>query len=200
MRKFFLCLLVLPTLVFWCFHQPAFASDVFDIAKTPWGTTRKQTAKALNIKLPSAVPPDGGMSVSGFELDGFDGHMGYVFLDDKLIEINFSITAEKQKGFTEQAAGKLKERLERQFTRHYGDPEINGQQCDNIEDCVYSLWHKDTMTAVGLFYVNGKQLRNLGISYMQRKAGGSTSPFYQPNKGLVIVPPSEEPAHTPLLR
>lgn len=170
----------------------ALAEDLFPISKTPWGISRQQTAKAIDIKMPLSVPPDGGLSVSGFELNGFDGTMGYVFLQDRLVEINFSIDADKQPKFTKPEANKLRERLERQFTKNYGQPQINRQQCDNVEDCHFSLWHKDTATAVGLFFVDHKQKRNIGISYMQRKNNDLSSPFYQPHKGLILLPPEEK--------
>lgn len=166
----------------------ALADDLFEIGKTPWGITRAQTAKAINIKLPPSIPPDGGMSVKGFDLGGFDGQMGYVFLNDKLVEINFSLDAANQPKFTQKVATDLKLRLERQFTRTYGKPEINNQQCDNVQNCLFSLWHKNPETAVGLFFTDSPEKRNLGISYMNRKDPTADSPFEQPHKGLVIVP------------
>lgn len=176
----------------------AYADDLFEIKKTPWGITRKQTADAIKIKLPQNIPPDGGMTVNGFELEGFDGQMGYVFLNDKLIEINFSIDAEKQPKFTQKIATDLKLRLERQFNRIYGKAEISNQQCDNVENCLFSLWNKNDDTAVGLFLTDSKKKRNLGISYMNRKDNSSASPFEQPHKGLVIMPSEEGFQQSPL--
>ena len=178
----------------------AHPADIFEISKTPWGITRKQTADAIKIKLPQNIPPDGGMTVKGFELEGFDGQMGYVFLNDKLVEINFSIDAEKQPKFTQKIATDLKLRLERQFNRTYGKAEISNQQCDNVENCLFSLWNKNAETAVGLFFTDSKQKRNLGISYMNRKEASSDSPFDKHHKGLVIMPSEEGTQQTPLFK
>lgn len=170
---------------------PAMADDILDIAKTPWGISRAQTGKLLDIKVPASIPPDGGLSVSGFELSGFDGDMGYVFFQDRLVEIHFSIDSAKQRDFTKKASTTLKERLERQFTRQYGTAEINNQQCDNVENCRYSLWYKNDSTAVGLYTVKEIKGRNLAISFMQRKSGETSYSQFGPKKGLTIIPPNE---------
>ena len=166
------------------------ADDLFDMGKTPWGMSRKDTAKALGIKLPPSVGQDNGLSVTGFELGGFDGSMGYVFLEDKLVEVHFRIAGLADTVFSAASAQKLRDRLTRQFDRKYGKRVVEDAMCENKAECRYSLWYKDDTTAVGVFLVQGSLERNLGVSYMLRVNADAAN---QPHKGLVILPPGEDP-------
>lgn len=168
------------------------ANDLVELDKTPWGLDRKNTAKNIGINIPPSVGPDSGLTVSGFELNGFDGNMGYVFMKDRLVEVHFEISDKTDPDFSSSKAVHLKKRLEKQFDRHYGDRLVDNQQCDNMLNCDYSVWHKDKNTAVGLFLTDSVAGRNLGVSYMERVAGESDSPFWEPKRGLGILPPDAE--------
>ena len=180
-------------IAFMIFCSPAAlaADDLFDLSKTPWGMNRKDTAKVLGIKLPPTVGKDSGLTVKGFELGGLDGAMGYVFMQDMLVEVHFRIAGLAEKVFSAADAEKMRQRLSRQFDRNYGKRIVDNALCENATDCHYSIWFKDEATAVGIFLVQSPLERNLGVSYMQRPEAGTTD---QTHRGLFILPPNESPS------
>ena len=182
-------IIFIALLITFCSPFALASDDLFDMGKTPWGMSRKDTAKAVGIKLPPSVGQDNGLSVTGFELGGYDGTMGYIFLEDKLVEVHFRIAGLTDAVFSAAEAQKLRQRISRQFDRKYGKRTVDDAMCDNKADCRYSLWHKDEATAVGIFFVQGALERNLGISYMKR---ADASEAGQIHKGLVILPPDDE--------
>jgi len=148
---------------------PAFAAakqndmnDMIDLAKTPWGMTRAETAAALGVSPPKGEEP----FVIKAKLYGHPAGIIYVFWQGHLSAVNAQIV----EGIDESKAKTLMAQLENDLTVRYGKMQKKNTPCRDGPLCTYSTWEKDAKTDVVLQHERRHSIERITLIYVSRDA------------------------------
>jgi hypothetical protein len=160
MRSIFLfCVLALLTVPM---IAAAKQNDMIDLAKTPWGMSRSETAAALGVSPPKGEDP----FVMKAKLYGQPVGIMYVFWQGQLSAVNVQMV----EGLDEGRAKTMMAQLENDLIARYGKAQKENAPCHDNKLCAYSKWEKDRETDVVLQHERQHSLERITLIYVSREA------------------------------